>query len=102
VGYEIAAKAYGRRRPQVVVDLDSNIPSERMLAGPTDFSGRDAGGRAACRASAGPVPPRRVPAADAFTFTVALALVAFCMVPVLWLPRTKAPTEQAKTPALIG
>src|SRR6516164_8391375 len=76
-------------------------PSERMLAGPTDFSGREAGGRAACRASAGPVPPRRVPAADAFTFTVALALLAFCIVPVLWLPRTKAPTEEAKTPALI-
>jgi hypothetical protein len=41
-------------------------------------------------------------AVDAFTFTVALPLVAFCVVPAPWLPPTKAPTEEAKTPALIG
>jgi pectin methylesterase-like acyl-CoA thioesterase len=50
----------------------------------------------------GPVPPWRVQAADALTFTVALALVAFCIVPAPRRPGTKAPTEQAKTPALIG
>jgi hypothetical protein len=33
---------------------------------------------------------------------VALALVAFCIVPAPRRPGTKAPTEQAKTPALIG
>jgi hypothetical protein len=48
------------------------------------------------------VPRQRVPAADAFTFTVALALVAFCIVVAPWLPRTKAPTQEAKMPALIG
>ncbi len=41
-------------------------------------------------------------AVDALTFTVALALVAFCIVPAPWLPRTKAPKEPTKTPALIG
>jgi hypothetical protein len=38
VGYKIAAKGYGHRMPYVVVDIDSDIPSERMLAAATDFS----------------------------------------------------------------
>jgi hypothetical protein len=99
VGYEIAAKAYGRRMPDVVVDIDSDIPSERMLAATTDLSGCE---QAAARHAelAQDLFHLGVPqAVDAFAFTVALA---FCIAPAPWLPRTNAPTEEANPPALIG
>jgi len=88
--------------PHVVVDLDS--VSRLSGCWPVQPTSADAKQAAALHAEL----PQDLfhlgvsQAAEAFTFTVALALVAFCIVPVPWLPRTKAPTKEVKPTGLIG